>query len=69
MIAVVSDWHPDLPFCALIVVLMILSFIPEMIEGYRKYRIGRQLARARLPTSRAPVTSLTGNGRNGGERV
>jgi hypothetical protein len=45
MIAVVSDWHPDLPFCALIVVLMILSFLPEWRQSVRKFHEGRELAR------------------------
>jgi hypothetical protein len=40
-----SHWNPDLPFCALILVLMILAFIPEMVEGVYKYRRGRELAR------------------------
>jgi hypothetical protein len=39
-----SHWHPDLPFCALILFLIFLMFLPEMIEGVRKYRAGRDLA-------------------------
>jgi hypothetical protein len=38
------SWQPDLPFCALILFLMILSFLPEMWEGVRNYRRGRALA-------------------------
>jgi hypothetical protein len=40
-----THWHPDLPFCALILALMILAFIPEMMEGVHKYRRGRELER------------------------
>jgi hypothetical protein len=42
--AIMSHWHPDLPFCALILFLIFLMFLPEMIEGVRKYRAGRDLA-------------------------
>jgi hypothetical protein len=35
------DWDIAL----LILVLMILSFIPEMRQGYRNYKIGREMAR------------------------
>ena len=40
-----TDWHPDLPFCALILALMILSFVPEWRQGYRNYKIGKEMAR------------------------
>jgi hypothetical protein len=40
-----THWHPDLPFCALILLLMILSFIPEMRQSWRNHKIGRELAR------------------------
>jgi hypothetical protein len=40
------SWHPDLPFCALILAGIFLMYaIPSAIEGIHKYRAGRELAR------------------------
>jgi hypothetical protein len=40
-----AAWHPDLPFCALLLALMILSFLPEWRQGWRNYKTGREMAR------------------------
>jgi hypothetical protein len=39
------SWHPDLPFCALILFLIFVMFVPEIIGGVRTYFRGRDLAR------------------------
>jgi hypothetical protein len=49
-----ATWSPDLPFCALILFMIFLMFVPEMIEGVRKYRAGRELARQLYRESNKP---------------
>jgi hypothetical protein len=40
-----SDWHPDLPFCALILFLIFLMYVPDLIQGVRNYFRDKALAR------------------------
>jgi hypothetical protein len=40
-----NGWHPDLPFCALILFLIFLMYVPDLYRGYRNYKIGREMAR------------------------
>jgi hypothetical protein len=39
------SWHPDLPFCALILFAIFLMYVPDLIQGIHNYRRGRDLAR------------------------